>query len=311
MNYGWVYNEEKILAATARIESSGFKFNYSADRPQMAGYWKYLQSRGVTHIHAGDFEKKLNGKWRNPNSQSRGTCVGQGSSRAIEDVHNARLVNKVIVGKPTLIAFEPMYGYERRQRWGGTHPWGCNCGNCNDGLCGADAAAFYSTIGVIARGVYQGIDLIDPHEKLAIDWNNSGVPDVLIKAAAFHKIFCHTSSTWSEYADAIAAECFGHVCLPKIFQGGRVDANGYCEPDGDGGHDTECCGVSTAVNHETLFIMQQSWGNAAKYPPIIQTACGPREMRPGSYAVRQSVLEGIRGGVERISCDVPPQSSFR
>jgi hypothetical protein len=315
-NFGWTYDQEKILAANDRMTQAGFQVSLAADRPSLAGYWKRLQAKGIHVIAAQDDEKKLCGQWRAPNEQVRGTCVGQGSSRAIEDVHNSRLVDGEIVGVYTQVAYEPMYGYERNTRWSRTHAWGCRCGNCPDGLQGADAAAFYTTKGVLRRANYlqSGVDLSAPHEELAIRWNNTGVPEVLIAAAAFHKIICHSAETWGAYADAIAAKCWGHICLPKVFGYSRIIIGPYgtVEPDSDGGHDTECCGVATLPNGETAFLIQQSWGlNGPHYPNTIQTANGPLTLRPGSYAVRQSVLEGLGSQVERISCDIPSGSSFR
>ncbi len=315
-NFGWTYDQPRIEAANSRMEAAGFQVSFSADRPSLAGYWKRQQAKGVNIIAAQQDEMALNGKWREPNSQRRGTCVGQGSSRAIEDVHNSRLVDGEIVGVYTQIAYEPMYGFERHLHWSKTHPWGCNCGNCPDGLCGADAAAFYSTQGVIRRANYAqiGIDLSQPHEELAIQWNNTGVPETLVAAAAFHKIQCHSSRSWSEYADAIATKCWGHICLPVCFGLGRVIVGPYgtVEPDSQGGHDTECCGVVTLPSGETGFLIQQSWGSPGPhYPPVVQTAAGSLNLRPGSYCVRQSVLEGIGGGQERISCDISSGSSFR
>jgi hypothetical protein len=312
-NYGWTFDKTKIDDAVGRMSDAGYQYSLSADRPSLAGYWKRQQAKGVHWIAAQDDELKLNGKWRAPNSQVRGTCVGQGSSRAIEDVHNSRLVDGECIGVYAQVAYEIMYGYERNTRWSKTHPWGCRCGNCPDGLCGADAAAFYTTKGVLRRTNYStaGVDLSQPQEHYAIDWNNSGAPDVLVAAAAFHKIACHSSDSWDEYADAIAAKCYGHICLPQVFMGQRVDRFGCCEPDSAGGHDTECCGVFTLPTGETAFLIQQSWGDACKYPLSVQTAEGPKQLRPGSYAVRQSVLEGIGSQVERISCEIPSGASFR
>ena len=310
---GWTYNEERIAAATERLAKAGYTLSFDADRPQMRGYWDRQKTRGITRVLAQDDELKLNGVWRESNHQVRGTCVGQGSSRAIEDVHISRLADNAIVGKYTQIAYEVMYGNERREHWPKTHPWGCRCGNCPDGLQGTDAAEFYATRGVTPRRNYSeiGIDLTTPREDLAITWNNTGVPSLLIAAAAFHKIECHRSMTWADYADPIAAKQWGHVCMPRIWSGTRVDRFGCCEPDGNGGHCTECCGVVVLPSGETAFVMQQSWGTACKYPVAVQTASGPVKMRPGSYAVRQSVLEGIGQQVELISCDIPSRSSFR
>jgi hypothetical protein len=306
MNYGWTYNEDRILAATARLATA------SPVPSPLVGFWKSLQAKGVYYVSAQDSELKATGKWRDPNHQLRGTCVGQGSSRAIEDTHNARLASRRIVGKPVQITYEVMYGYERHEHYQSTQPWGTN-GNCNDGLQGADAAAFYSVIGVLPRSQFDTFDLSQPCEKLAIEWNNSGVPPLLIAACGFHKISNHISGTWTEYADDISAECFGHVCLPRLFgyQAVIVGRYGTVEPDSSGGHDTECMGVVLLPDLTTGFQMQQSWGNGIKYPPVVQTAGGPLKMRPGSYVVRQQVLENMGSQVERISCDIPSWSSFR
>lgn len=314
MNLGWSYNPDKILAANARMESAGFQVSFSADRPSLKGYWKRQQAKGKTIILAQADELTLNGKYRDANCQHRGTCVGQGSSRAIEDVHISRIVDKEIIGVYTQIAYEPMYGYERHLRWPRTQAWGYTGRDANDGLAGADAAAFYSTIGVIRRGSYGGVDLTSPREDLAINWNNSGVPDAVLQAGADHKIVCHSSNTWDEYADAIAAKCWGHICLPQCFGLSRVIPSdfGTVLPDENGGHDTEVCGIVTLPNHETGFVIQQSWCTPGPaYPKTIQTVEGPIQLRPGSYCVAQKVLEGMGNQVERISCDIPSNASFR
>jgi len=314
-NFGWSYDPDKIAAAEDRVAKAGFQISFASDRPSLKGWWKSQQSRGVNVIAAQQDELQLYGEWRDPNGQVRGTCVGQGSSRAVEDVHISRVADGALVDplRRVLIAFEPMYGYERKLHWGATHQWGCRCGNCPDGLAGADAAAFYSTVGVLQRTAYGDVDLSNPQEHLAIDWNNSGVPQLLLEAAKFHKINCHSSASWSEYCDPIAAKCWGHICLPKVFGMTQVitEKNGTVLPDSSGGHDTECCGIVTLPTHETAFLIQQSWGKGIKYPPTIQTVDGPLNMRPGSYAVRQSVLEDMGNQVERLSCDIPSSVSFR
>lgn len=313
-NFGWVYDESRIAAATEWLEKAGYTYSFDADRPQMRGYWKQQQSRGVTRVLAQDDELKLNGSWRAADHQVRGVCVGKGSSRAIEDVHISRLADGAVVGKYVQIAYEVMYGYCRnRNGWSKTHPWGCQCKYCPDGMTGTEAAAFYATKGVICRANYAaaGVDLTKPREDLAIQWNNVGAPEILVAAGGFHKIECHRSMTWDSYADPIAAKQWGHVCLPILFMGTRVDRFGCCESDGNGGHCTECCGIVVLPSGETAFVMQQSWGTACKYPVAVQTVNGPIKMRPGSYAVRQSVLESIGNQVELISCDIPSSSSFR
>lgn len=313
---GWEYDQTRIDSAENRMLLSGAKLDFASSRPEMRDWWQQLRDRRVTRILAQDDEKLLNGKWRGTNEQQRGTCVGQGHSRGIEDTHTSRLAMGQIVGRYVQICYEAMYGAERKLHWGATHPWGCNCRKCPDGLQGANAAEWYATKGAIARGVYAGVDLSQPREDLAITWNNSGVPAEVAAAGTMHKLYAHKSASWSEYADAIAAKCFGAICLPKIFMGTRSDQFGACEPDGDGGHCTECCGVLALPDGQTAFVIQQSWPlSAVHYPRYVQTLGGQVELRPGSYVVRQSVLEEISARysnrVERHSYDIPAGSSFR
>ena len=310
MNYGYVYDPDKIAAAKERMTSAGYAVSFDADRPQLNGHWERRKSRGVTMALAQVDELKATGVNRLSNEQRRGSCVLQGSGRAIVDKLNSMIADKSIICEPTEVAAEVMYGDVRFHRWSKTHQWGCTCGQCPDGLTGQDAAEAYSTKGVVPRGIYGGVDLSKPNEQLAITWNNIGVPSNLLDVAANHKIICHASDSWDEYADAISAKHWGWVCLPGICQAHSVDEFGCCRIDGGGGHCTECCGIVMLPNGETAFIIQQSWGNAIKYPPTIKTASGPLELRQGSYAVRQSELERMGHQVERHSCDIPTSSAF-
>ena len=313
---GWEYNQDRIVESEARCYAAGCQVVLNQARPDINGYWKRIQ-RTKPGVFAQDAEFKLLGKWRDTNTQQRGTCVGQGSSRGFEDTHTARIANGEAPGKYTLIAYEGMYGGERFQHWGKTHPWGCQCGRCPDGLQGQDAGEWYSLFGGLARRNYgDGLDLTYPQEDLAIKWNNDGVPAVIREAGKFHKIKCHKCFSWDEMADAVASECYGWICLPEIFTGEQQDKNGCCEPDGNGGHCTEVCGVFLLPSGETGFLIQQSWPlGAVHYSPTIQTIAGPKQVRPGSYPVRKSVLESIsaqyRDRVEMHVCDVPSGSTFR
>ena len=310
MNYGYVYDPDKIAAEKERMTSAGYAVSFDADRPQLKGNWERLKSRGVTMSLAQVDELKATGVNRLSNEQRRGSCVLQGSGRAIVDKLNSMIADKSIICNPAEVSAEVMYGYERKKHWSQTHPWGCACGQCPDGLTGQDAAEFYATMGVVPRGVYGGVDLSKPNEQLAITWNNIGVPSNLLEVASNHKIICHASNSWDEYADAISAKHWGWVCLPGICQAHSVDEFGCCQIDGNGGHCTECCGIVVLPNGETAFIIQQSWGNAIKYPPTIKTVSGPLQLRQGSYAVRQSELEKLGHQVERHSCDIPTSSAF-
>ena len=259
---GWEYNGDRIAAANNAMAAAGLTVQFDADRPQLKGWWSKRKSLGITKVLAQDSECKVLGKWRDTNIQFRGTCVEQGHSRGFEDTHTARVASRSIVGVYTLIAGEVAYAAERREHFGSTHKWGCTCQNCPDGLMGADLASFYSIHGVLARRVYKlkdgtTVDLSKPREDLAITWNNEGVPAELIDASGEHKAIAHSSPSWEDYSDAVASEHYGAICLPKIFTGTKKDKFGCCEPDGSGGHCTECCGVLALPTGETAFVIQQ------------------------------------------------------
>lgn len=311
---GWEYDDSKIARAVESMAAAGCQVALSNARPNLKGFWKGQVERGVTGVYAQDYEEKLLGHWRDTNVQVRGTCTRQ-AMRCLEDTYNAKVQAGLVVGEYAELSCEPAYGYMRHLRWGATHPWGCRCGRCPDGLMGADIAEFVATKGVLKRGVYGDVDLTKSREDLEITWNNTGVPKHIIESCAPHKMIAHKCANFDEVADCIASLSFASICLPEIFSGSIQDRYGYCEPDGVGGHATAVVGVAISKNNETIFIIQQSWPlGAVHYRTEIPTAGGNKRLRPGSYAVRKSVLESImashRDRVELWAFDVPGASRF-
>jgi hypothetical protein len=310
---GWSFDAEKIAASEERLMQAGQHPRFADGAPSLRGNWKRLQARGFTAVLAQVDELKVRGKYRAPNTQARGTCVSQGSSRGAEDVNLSRIADGAIVGRDALLCFEHLYSYCRQHfGWGASHPWGCRCGRCPDGLMGSNGAECLALNGIIERGVYAGVDLTSPREDLAIEWgNNGGIPAQVMSSAKKHTFVAHRSMDLDEYADANSNKNWGAVCLPVIFTGDH-DADGYCTPSGNGGHCTECCGIVLTPNGEDAFVMQQSWPiSATRYPKQILTKGGPIELRPGSYSIRRSVLERYVSQGELWSFDLVGTSSFR
>lgn len=311
---GWVYDEQQIAASVDRLTAEGHVVSFADATPALRGYWQSLQARGYRGVWAQDDELKVLGHHRETNTQSRGTCVWQGTSRAAEDVHLSRIADGAVVGRYALLAYEAGYGGCRQQfGWGASHPWGCRCGRCPDGLVGANAAEWLATTGIIERGIYGNVDLTHPREDLAITWGNAGgIPQPLIDASTHHKFRAHRAHDLDEFADGLAAKCWGAVCLPVIFDGSKHDADGFCLPSGRGGHCTECCAVLLDSAYEDAFGFQQSWPlDAVRFPKEIAYAGGTKALRPGAYVVRRATLEPYLNESEFWLFDLPGTSSFR
>lgn len=311
---GWSFDDQKIAASVERMTESGQIVSPYMAIPSIRGLWKKMQARGFTRVLAQDDELKVLGHHRDTNSQARGTCVWQGSSRACEDVHISAIADRRVPGRYALLSGEAGYAWCRLHfGWGASHQWGCRCGNCPDGLVGANYAEFAATMGLIERGVYAGVDLTTPREDLAINWGNKGgIPQQILDSGLKHKFSAHKAANLDEYADGMANKNWGANCLSVICSGGIVDADGYCTPDGRGGHCTENCGITLDPVGEDAFQFQQSWPlGAVKYPAEVKTKSGIINPRPGSYFIRRSVLEKYLRESELWLFDVSSANSFR
>lgn len=288
---GWVRDDDAVGRACEEMTAAGLVVGFGA--VGLSGHWKRMVERG----HTGKFLQVsegnvLAGPARPCAFQRRGTCVGQGTYRALQD-SLYRQIDDGEIGIPVEIAYEPIYGGSR-----------VNIGKGKirgDGSIGAWAAQWLAMYGMTPRAMYGTIDLSNPHEELAVRWGNPGVgvPRDVISASADFKVAAHKCETTDDIADALAAGYGVAVCADQVY-GDTRDQNGMTRPASRGGHCEELCGVFLDANDRLCFQRQGSWGRDwPRGPGSIRFKGGALTLRPGSYGVYADDIEnGLRGGGE-------------
>jgi hypothetical protein len=290
---GWHRDDAAVDDFCQALDAAGTPAVFSAAQPDLAGHWERLKAAGETGIFLQDAESELFGHTLPAESQRRGTCVSRGTMRAIRDAYYWGIVHHEDLATPRDICFEPIYGGSRVQVGGGRLGTG-------DGSVGAWAAQFVHDFGLLARGVYGGVDLTQPREDLAVDWGNPGVgvPAGLLAEARAHPVgACHFCPTTAAIADAVSAG-YGVAYCSNLIWGDR-DRNGIARPVTSGGHCESICGVARSPQGDTLFIRQQSWGARPNGPDLLNFAGGTKRLRQGAYgAFEEDIAKGLRGGGE-------------
>lgn len=289
---GWIQNDEAVDDFTARLIAQTGAATFAAAQPDLSGHWDRICSRGMTKLLAQDFEEMCLGHNLPAESQRRGTCVSRGTFRAIQDAYFFDISYGDTIGRPAALAFEPIYGGSRVNIGRG------QLGN-GDGSCGAWAAEFVHTFGVVERDLYGHIDLHQPSEELAVQWGapGRGVPAAVLAAGKSHTVTCHRVTHVTELADCIAAGYFAAYCSNLIW--GDRDKTGLARPTSRGGHCEEIAGVFLLPDGNTAFVRQQSWGQLPNGPDVLHTAGGPVKLRQGSYGACATDLQrGLDEGGE-------------
>jgi hypothetical protein len=86
---GWERDDTAVEAVCVAIEAGELGEKrpaaFGSARPDLKGYWKRINSKGIKGVFLADAEKKLFGKYQAPEHQLRGTCVSRGTFRAIQE----------------------------------------------------------------------------------------------------------------------------------------------------------------------------------------------------------------------------------
>ena len=285
---GWVENERAVAEACEYLARSGAGPVYSDSEPQLKGHWERLKSRGVKGMFLWQWEREFFGKLLPADAQyappDEGTCVGRGTYRAIQDTLGTALSLGLIVGRPVLIAYEPIYAGSRVESGRGAIQGG--------GSNGGWAAQFVHRYGVIERKQYGSIDLSKSREDLASRWGRMGVPQELKAESANHIVpsAFYTPDT-SSLADCLAAGYAGTCCSRWAF-GGR-DQNGESRYSGPTAHCEEWCGVYVRQDGSTGFVRRNSHGdNVPGGPRVLGYAGGSVELPWGGYGVSEQDAAG-------------------
>jgi hypothetical protein len=236
--------------------------------------------------------------------QSRGTCVSRGTKTACQDSLNWSIVNGNVIGGPTLLAYEPIYGGARIQIGRGSL-------GRSDGAVGAYAAQYVHDYGLIQRGKYGTIDLTKSNEDLAVIWGTPGhgTPASIVAESASYKVeaaFRCTST--DDIADCIASG-YGVAFCSNTIWGAQRDGDGMCRPSGSGGHCEAMRGVYVDWKGRRCFARQQSWGEHPTGNPYVRLNGGRLVKLPqGAYgAFEGDVAAALRDG-EAWAFSAPKQT---
>lgn len=312
---GWVEDKAAVEAVCVAIEAGELGEKrpavFGAARPQLKGYWSRLKNKGVSGVFLADAELKVRGKYRDPQYQKRGTCVSQGTMRAIMDTWQCQIANKFIVGRVVELAFPVVYGFGRVEIGKGRLGQAANNPN-NDGCVGAWAAAGVSRYGICEAMQIGKYDLRGFREDLAIQFGDSGVPAEIEAECAKHKIIAHNCRGAEDIQDALAAQFGVAVCLPRLF--GPRNAEGICKMADNGNHCTELSGTFKDRHGNECFTQQQSWGpKQPEGPDVLKYDGGERKLRLGEFGCYAEEIDKYlrNGSGEAWAFEIPAGSEWR
>ncbi len=241
---GYVYNEDaladyvgtsgdKLFGATPIVPDSG--------KGKEAFLW--------------EIEQMLTGAVRDPHSQDLGDCVGQGTTGGIEDVQFVqKLKNPAFQFK--WISSEYTYSVARVQIGNGA------CGR-QDGAVVAWALKAGDQFGWLPRGKYGEFDLSNYNSHYAKEWGAPGVgaPDSLTQIGKTHltinAYLVQGQNKFEQCRDAIVNGAVVVTGSNQLYSSQR-DSQGFCRPEGNGGHCTYYRGV-TDNSKRPGIAYQQSW----------------------------------------------------
>lgn len=246
-HYGWVRNPVAVQSVMERLASPLF---FSS----AAGVFTGAISEHIYLWKAA--EQVLGHKLPGRNQGQVGSCVSFGTASAIEHT----MLCEIMAGQPEEfkeLCQEEIYGGSRvevgRNQISG------------DGSIGAWAAEFVQKYGVLARGIYDLVDLTKYSEARCKDWGRNGVPDLLEPECRKHPV--KTASLvrdWDEAKKALSSGFGISVCSDQGFTMTR-DKDGFSKPSGSWGHCMALIGYQT-ISREGGFILN-SWGDDAHTGP--------------------------------------------
>lgn len=219
--------------------------------------------------------KKLqNGQHICHDQGSVGSCVGFGTTRAVEASNATEIVNGDAEDFYEMIE-EVTYAGSRVEVGGGKLR--------GDGSVGAWAAKFVTQYGVLNRGVHAGVDLSKYSPARAKSWGATGVPAEIEKLAKSHPVSNTTLvGTWADAKKALASGCGIAVCSNVGFSL-RRDKDGFCSPSGTWNHCMALLGYRT--DREAGLIVN-SWGATSTTGPL-----GSHDIPACAWWVTADVIE--------------------
>lgn len=216
--------------------------------------------------------------WIDENQLQVGSCVGFGTSMAVEGVEGAEIrVNGDL---------ETFTRYSREVTYGGSRVEIGQGRIRGDGSVGAWAAKFVTQYGMVPRQVIGAYDLREYSEGRCRDFGRIGVPDELEVVARQFPVQATTLVENVEQAwKAIGNLNFIAICSDIGFDSNR-DKDGICRIAGSWGH-CMCVLGRAIINGVRCYFIQNSWG-ARNNGPI-----GYGNHPAGGFWVTESSLQRI------------------
>jgi hypothetical protein len=220
-------------------------------------------------------------------------CVSHSTRNAIDVTRSTEIVGGERESWITRSATEGIYGSR---------------GHGGQGMsCSGAARWVHQKGGVLLRKDYGFVDLSKYNGSLGAGWGRRGVPSDVTKEGAKHQVKTISNIRSVEEArDAIANGYAISVCSGYGFSS-RRDKHGIARKSGSWSHAMAWVAMddSREIYNETLFLVQNSWG---------QWNGGPKRLdQPdGSFWIRQGDAAGmLRGGGAWVFSDVdgfPPRN---
>lgn len=274
---GCILDEAETEAACQALDDAGHTVDL-CQATDLEGHWSRLQDRGVTGVFLWNDEHERLGVV-GADHQKRGTCVGRGTYRAIQQSYSYAITSGTEYGVPVKIAYEPIYIGSREVVGKGRLR--------GDGSIGAWAARWVSEYGVVARARYAGVDLSEDNESYSVNTKRVGAD--IIAEGKLHTVAAHRCRTADDICDAIAGGYGVARCHSTLY--GNRDQNGESQPSREGAHCQAIVGVYTRPDGSTGLVEQQSWGASTPGgPSTLATRGGPVELPAGCYGIKTSDL---------------------
>lgn len=226
-------------------------------------------------------EKVLGKKLPDYNQLSVGSCVGFGTSKAVEYLSLAEIYLLKDKEEFKTIAQEVTYALSRVEIGGGKL--------VGDGSIGAWAAKAVKDYGVVARGKYGDLDLTAYNEAQCRKLGKIGMSKDMETVARQHPVKSYTKITnWKDACVALAQGFFILVCSNQGFSSTRDDS-GFSKPSGRWGHCMCISGYQKKTANNKLrdgLLIDNSWGSS-----WIKGGKGTIPMNDGAFWADAAVVD--------------------
>lgn len=298
---GWIQDPAEVDATTVSMGGDSVLFGNS----EFNGYAQRQMDKGQTGVFPHLAEKTLFGRLLPAFHQRRGTCVGQGTTRAIQDSWFHSLVTRGVIGRPVELVVAYIYAGSRVQIGGGRIS--------GDGSIGAWAAKFASLYGALERKVHGQYDLSKPREDLSVSWGapGRGVPSELIEIGKRIDIRAFRCTSERNIVDAAWAGFGLAFCGNRTY--GPKNKDGISRLSQGANHCTEAVGACLSSGGNVLIGGQQSWGqNSPSGTNQLRYKGGVVPLRAGMCFVPvEDYWNQVRGSGEMWAFQVNPHKGFR